>query len=159
MTKVVDETIQSVKTIYAELRPGLLDTFGLSAAVEWEAEAFEKKTGIDCEVSVTPKDIVTDERRSSATFRIFQEALTNVAHHARATKVTARLEKFDGNIVLSVADNGRGISEKEIYKSQCFGLIGMKEHVHSFGGEFKINGGPNKGTTIIVTIPIGRANR
>jgi signal transduction histidine kinase len=98
---------------------------------------------------------VTDEKRSSATFRIFQEALTNVAHHAKATKVTVCLEKVNGNILLSVADNGRGISEKDISKSQCFGLIGMKERVHSFGGEFKINGSPSKGTTIIVTIPIG----
>jgi signal transduction histidine kinase len=157
MTKVVDETIQSVKTICAELRPGLLDTFGLSAAVEWEAKAFEKRTGIDCEVTVTPKDIVTDEQRSSAIFRIFQEALTNIAHHANATKVTARLEKVNGNIVLSIADNGRGIAEKDISKAQCFGLIGMKERVHSFGGEFKINGLPNnKGTTITINIPIGQ---
>ena len=155
MTKVVDETIQSVKTICAELRPGLLDTFGLSAAVEWEAKAFEKRTGIACEVTVTPKDIVTDEQRSSAIFRIFQEALTNIAHHANATKVTARLEKVNGNIVLSIADNGRGIAEKDISKAQCFGLIGMKERVHSFGGEFKINGVPNKGTSIMINIPMG----
>ncbi|MGD0885629.1 MAG: response regulator [Thermodesulfovibrionales bacterium] len=153
MTRVIDETIRSVKTICAELRPGLLDTFGLSAAVEWEAKVFEKRTGIDCEVTVSPKDIVTDEKRSSAVFRIFQEALTNVALHAKATKVTARLEKLNGNIVMSISDNGRGISEKDISKSKCFGLIGMKERVHSFGGELEINGVPNKGTTIIINIP------
>jgi len=138
------------------LRPSLLDDFGLVAAMEWQVGEFQKLTGISIEISAKPEDIVLDRDRSTVLFRIFQELLTNVARHADATKVKVSLveEADKDKIVLTLKDNGRGITKEQISDPRSFGLLGIRERVRSWQGEFKISGIPGKGTTAVVSIPL-----
>jgi SOS regulatory protein LexA len=153
MSKLIDNTIQTVKRISAELRPGVLDDLGLVAAIEWQAEEFQNRTGISCRVAIDPEDITVNQDCSTAVFRIFQETLTNVARHAHATKVTVDLKERAGMLTLKVTDNGKGITKKQISNPRSFGLIGMKERVHPWGGRVSIEGSSKKGTTVLVSLP------
>jgi PAS domain S-box-containing protein len=154
MTQLIDKTIQTVKKISTELRPGLLDDLGLAAAIEWQAEEFQKRTGIQCKITIDPKDITFDRDRNTAIYRIFQETLTNVARHAQATEVDVSLRQRDVQLELIVRDNGRGITEKELDNPRSFGLIGIRERVKIFSGINIIKGIPGKGTTVTVRMPI-----
>jgi len=154
MEEIIDRTIQTVQKLSGELRPGILDDLGLAAAIEWQAQEFQNRTGIECEVSLSPEEIILDRDQSTTMFRIFQETLTNVIRHAGATKVEVKLEEQNGGIVLEVTDNGRGITEAEISDPKSFGLIGMRERVDFIGGEVTVAGFPNKGTRITVTLPL-----
>ena len=152
--KKIDDSIQSVKRICAELRPAILDHFGLSAAIEWQMEEFKNLTGIKADVSLAPKEIILDQDLSTTVFRIFQEALTNVARHAKASEVKVGLKLKEGNIMLEVKDDGEGISRKQFSGPNSFGIIGIKERVNYFGGDVKITSVKDKGTTLMVSIPI-----
>ena len=152
--KKIDDTIRSVKRICSELRPTILDHFGLSAAIEWQVEEFENLTGIKGMASFEPREIILDQDLSTAVFRIFQESLTNVTRHASATEVRVNLKLKDGNIVLEVKDNGKGITKKQFSDPASFGIMGIKERVNFFGGDVKITGIKDKGTTLIVSIPL-----
>ncbi len=154
MSHLISKTIQTVKKISTELRPGLLDDLGLSAAIEWQAEEFQKRTGIKCKISMEPKDITFDRDRNTAIFRIFQETLTNIARHAGATEVSVSLKQKVGRIELTVRDNGRGITEEELANPKSFGLIGIRERVKIFGGNNTIKGVPGQGTTVTVRMPV-----
>ena len=157
MSNLIDMNIQTVKRISAELRPGLLDDLGLPAAFEWQAEDFQKRTGIHCKVRIQPEDIALDRNLSTAIFRIFQETLTNVVRHAKAKNVGVTLTKKKEEVLLEVKDDGKGITEKQISSPKSIGLIGMRERVHFFGGGVKISGKKDKGTVVTVTIPIKKA--
>jgi PAS domain S-box-containing protein len=159
ISKLIDTTIQTSQRILTELRPGLLDDLGLAAAIEWQAEEFQKRIGIKCKATLDPEEFIVDQDRSTAIFRIFQETLTNVARHANATRVRVNLGEKAGKLMLKVKDNGKGITEKQISDPKSFGLIGIQERVHLFGGEFKISGIRDKGTTVTVVIPLGRETR
>ena len=150
--KLLDEAIQSVRRIATDLRPGVLDDLGLVAAVEWAAEEFQARTGIQCHVSLPDVDIAMDPERATALFRIFQETLTNVARHANATQVNVRLVQ-NGDLSLEVRDDGKGISEKQLSAGQSLGILGMRERAMLLGGELTISGGPGKGTIVKVRIP------
>ena len=154
MSALIDSTIQTVQRISAELRPGLLDDIGLLAAVEWQAEEFQKRTDISCDLSVSSQDITVDQDRSTAVFRIFQETLTNITRHAHASQVKVSLVKKDNTLELKVKDNGRGIIEEKISDPKSLGLMGIQERVHSLDGKIHIRGIPNKGTTVTVSIPL-----
>lgn len=154
MSKLVETTIQSMRKIAGELRPGVLDDLGLVAAIEWQAQEFQTRTGIRCEAILPVEDIALDSARSTAIFRICQEILTNVARHSRASRVTINLREGAGNVMLEAQDNGKGISESEIANPKSLGLLGMRERVLLFGGEVKISGIPGKGTTVTVRIPL-----
>ena len=149
----LNSTVQAVKRICTELRPSILDDFGLPDAIQWQASEFQKRTRIECAVDPLPEDIGLGKERSTVLFRIFQETLTNVIKHAEATKVIAKLTRDNGNIVLEVTDNGKGITDEELSKPQSFGLIGMRERVYPWGGEIKITGDKDGGTTVKVSIP------
>ena len=151
MLSHIDLTIDSVQRIYTELRPAILDILGLTDAIKWQAEEFQAQTGIECDLNIRPGNIIMDSDHSTAVFRIFQEALTNVARHAEATRVTIDIEGTADGVALSVEDNGNGIREEQIINSQSFGLIGMKERAYFLGGEVKITGVPNKGTKVILS--------
>jgi len=153
MSKVIDTTIQAVKKIAVELRPGVLDDLGISAAIEWQAGEFEKLAAIKCEFSSNPKDIILGQESSIVIFRILQEILTNIIRHACATRVNISLKEEGSSIVLKVRDNGVGISNRQITNPKSFGLISMRERVRPCGGEIKISGSPGKGTTVVVVIP------
>jgi len=150
---VIDEIIQAVRRIATELRPGLLDTAGLPAALEWQTSEFQKQTGIQCRVTVAIRDTILNQDLNTAFFRIFQETLTNIIRHAHATKVDVRLAETGEHFILEVKDNGRGISENEIQNTKSIGLIGMSERAALLGGEVRWRGEPGKGTTVSVRIP------
>lgn len=151
--KLVDETIQSVRRISTELRPGILDDLGLVAAVEWAGEEFEARTGTKCRLNLSEHGISIDPERATAVFRIFQETLTNVARHADASEIEVRLAKDDRDLTLEVHDNGRGIPEDKLSNGESLGILGMRERALLLGGEIIISGTPGKGTTVRVRIP------
>ncbi|HWR90142.1 MAG TPA: ATP-binding protein, partial [Dissulfurispiraceae bacterium] len=153
---LTDSIIQMVKRISTELRPGILDDLGLSAAIEWQVRQFQKRTGIEAKVSLHAGEPSADRDVSTALFRILQEALTNVARHAGASSVEVLLAVDKGMLVLSVIDNGRGIRPEEISASDSFGLMGMRERAHMLGGVFSVCGEPGKGTTLTVAVPVER---
>jgi len=153
MGEHIDQTIQTVRRIATELRPGVLDTAGLMAALEWQAHEFEDKTSIRCRVKSSVPETAWDQDLNTAFFRIFQETLTNVIRHAHATRVDVRLDEVGPNLVLEVKDNGRGISEEQIRNTKSIGLLGMRERAALLGGEVRVHGEPGRGTTITVLIP------
>jgi signal transduction histidine kinase len=151
----IDSTIQMVRRIATELRPGILDHLGLAAALEWQANEFQTRTGIQCEVHTSLQDVELTPDLNTTFFRIFQETLTNVIRHAGATSVKVELRQRDGRVILDVRDNGRGISRAEINNTKSMGLLGMRERAALLGGEFKISrlaGG--QGTRLTVAIPL-----
>jgi len=149
----IDATIQSVKRIISQLRPGLLDDLGLSAAIEWQTEEFQKHTGIRCDLTISPPELSLDPDRATAIFRIFQETLTNVARHADAGSVRILLREEEDDVRLTIRDDGRGISPAERNNPSSFGLIGIRERAHYFDGEVTISASPGEGTTVSVQIP------
>jgi len=151
----IDETIQTVRRIATELRPGVLDNAGLLAALEWQANEFQKKTGIQCRVQSTVQETVFDQEINTAFFRIFQETLTNIIRHSNGTRVDVRFMETANSLVLEVRDNGRGISEAEINNTKSIGLLGMRERAGLLGGEVRVRGESKKGTTVSVRIPNG----
>jgi signal transduction histidine kinase len=154
MSARIDETIQAVRRIATELRPGLLDAAGLLAAIEWQAHQFEKQTGIRCRVRSSVKETLWNQDLNTVFFRIFQETLTNVIRHANATRVEVRLYESGNFLVLEVKDNGRGISEVEIRNTKSIGLIGMRERAALLGGEVRLRGKPGSGTEVSVRVPM-----
>jgi PAS domain S-box-containing protein len=154
--KLVDETIQVVRRIATELRPGILDDLGLGAAVEWAAEEFHSRTGIKCRVRLPEADIALDSERATALFRILQETMTNVARHANATEVEVTLAETNGSLSMRIHDNGRGISDDDLAESRSLGILGMRERALLLGGRLTINGSPAKGTTVKVRVPAMR---
>ncbi|MDP3096494.1 MAG: PAS domain S-box protein [Syntrophales bacterium] len=153
MTKFIDATIQTVRRIAMELRPGVLDDLGLVAALEWQLKDFEKRTGIRCEFFPPVEDISLDDDLSTALFRIFQEALTNVARHSGATEVRVRLRADADSSTLEVEDNGKGIEKEKTLSKESLGLLGMRERAQMFGGRITVAGTPGIGTTVTVEIP------
>ena len=151
---LVDENVRIVQRIATELRPGLLDQLGLMAALDWQAQEFSKRTGIACQLSLPERDLELNLALNTTLFRIFQETLTNVARHAQASRVDASLQKQDQTLILTVHDNGRGITEAELNDSNSLGLLGLRERVAQWGGELNIRGKAGKGTAVIVQIPI-----
>jgi signal transduction histidine kinase len=152
----IDATIQTVRRISTELRPGILDDLGLGAAIEWQAHEFQSRTGIQCDVVIAMRETILEQDLNTAFFRIFQETLTNVLRHAQATKVRVRLAEEDKRLVMEVQDNGRGIAAPEISNNKSIGLLGMRERAALLGGEFHIRGVSGKGTSIAVRIPLRR---
>jgi signal transduction histidine kinase len=153
----IDKTIQTVRRISTELRPGILDDVGLAAALEWQAQEFQKRTGIPCRVTSRIHETRFDTDLNTAFFRIFQETLTNVIRHAHATRVDVVLREERGQLTMEVKDNGRGISSDEISNTKSIGLLGMRERAALLGGELTITGQPDAGTAVTVRIPIPRS--
>ena len=147
----LDETMRSVKAISTELRPGVLDKFGLAAAIEWQCEEMSRRLKIDCKASVPPHELNIPPEISTALFRILQEALTNVAVHANADVVHVDLVVSDDAVSLVIIDNGRGITTDEIKAPNSLGLLGMRERVEFLKGSFSVSGSPGRGTTIRAT--------
>ena len=156
MMLLIDSTIKTVERILVTLRPSMLDELGLTTAIEWLGEEFQGRTGIVCEAILepAPERLITDEKISTALFRICQEALTNITRHARATGVQIVLRTVGGQIELKVSDNGIGISKQDIKKSDSFGILGIRERVNLLGGRMNIAGRKGKGTVLRVRIPL-----
>jgi len=156
MSDLVGLTMKTLKRIYMDLRPGMLDHLGLPVAIEWQANEFTKRTGIPCRVAVKPEDMQLNADLSTAVFRIFQETLTNISRHAEAKSVRVSLKLTGGMLCLVVKDDGKGITEEQMAKPDSFGLLGIRERVSYWGGEVKIIGKMGKGTTVSIRIPYRR---
>jgi signal transduction histidine kinase len=151
----IDSTIQMVRRIATELRPGILDHLGLAAALEWQANEFQTRTGIRCDVHSDIGELSLEADVNTTFFRIFQETLTNIIRHAGATQVLVHLKERDGRVIMEVRDNGRGISKAEISNTKSMGLLNMRERAGLLGGDFKISRlARGKGTLVCVSIPL-----
>jgi signal transduction histidine kinase len=153
MCALIDSTVQTVRKIATGLRPEMLDDMGLVAAVGWQAKEFQKRTGIRCRASLPP-EAKLDIDVSTTMFRIFQEILTNVARHSRATRVDIELGIGESAVSLEVVDNGVGIEDRELTAKKSLGLLGMQERALLFGGDVSITGSPGHGTRVSVSIPL-----
>lgn len=154
MQKLIDDMIHTLRKIASDLRPSTLDDLGLPAAMEWQAQEFETRSGIKCHLALPEEEHALDCERSTAIFRIFQETLTNVARHANATRVNVRLVKDDQSLVLEVCDNGKGIDEARTSSGASLGLLEMRERALLLRGEFNIAGVSGQGTTVTVRVPL-----
>ena len=154
MSGLIDRTLARVHTIVTELRPVVLDKLGLIPAIEWQAREFQERSGIVCETHLPAEEISLDSDRATAVFRIFQEALTNVARHADARKVMVDLKSEAGSLILEVRDNGKGIDEMKIFNHKSIGLLSMRERALSFGGTTEVSSLPG-GTLVTVRVPTG----
>lgn len=156
MCAMIDSTVQTVRKIATGLRPEMLDDMGLIAAVAWQAKEFQKRTGIRCRTQLPPETKL-DIDVSTTMFRIFQEILTNVARHSRATRVDIELGLSEDEVTLEVMDNGIGIQDNELNAKKSLGLLGMQERALLFGGDVSITGSAGHGTRVSVVIPLRKA--
>ncbi|HET6484958.1 MAG TPA: sensor histidine kinase, partial [Spirochaetia bacterium] len=153
--ELIEQSLAMIHRIAADLRPVVLDDFGLFPALEWYLRDFQKRTGISCDLRADPVEWTLDRSSAASLFRVVQEALTNVARHAHATTVTVDLHREGGRLRVSVEDNGVGIDEARLANTRSYGLIGIRERVLSLGGELAIRGAPGRGTTVSLSIPEG----
>jgi signal transduction histidine kinase len=158
MIDLVMETEKAVERIATELRPCVLSNLGLVAALQWQVKEFEKRTGIQALI-LCSGDINPHVTLSTNIFRIYQEALTNIARHTCATKVETALEERDGFISLMIKDNGQGFDLNETRKENSFGLIGMKERAMMLHGDLHIESSKINGTTIRLKAPLDYERR
>ncbi len=151
--ETIDETIRHVREIATDLRPGVLDDFGLQTAVEWEAERFEARTGVSCQVHLACEHAPGADVATAA-FRVLQEALTNVARHAEATSVAVTLSLEADAVRLVIEDDGRGIDPDQALHHRTLGLLGMTERARALGGTLEITSTPGEGTAVECTFPL-----
>ncbi len=154
MMKHIEETIRMLQRISAQLRPSILDHFGLIAALEWQAKEFQRQTSIRCKYSIPEEDIEINERKTVAVFRIFQEILTNITRHSQASRVDVILTIENNILDLKVSDNGIGIRKEDLESPKSLGLIGLKERANLVEGKLTINTILNMGTTVQLILPI-----
>jgi PAS domain S-box-containing protein len=152
--KLTDISLDTLRRIAAELRPSVLDDLGLAAAIEWQAQQFQARTGIFCSCDCSAYDLELNEEPATAVFRIFQEALTNILRHAQATRVDIKISKEKSQLTLSVSDNGKGIKVGEISGTESLGLLGMRERAHLVGGDIEVKGREGNGTVVVVRVPL-----
>jgi signal transduction histidine kinase len=149
----VDNTIKTVRKIASQLRPPTLDEFGLSAALEWQSKEFTGRTGIQCFFNSNDPGTLLKKITATNLFRIYQESLTNVARHSKATTVHASFMLTGNKITLSIEDNGEGFDTEEIKTKNRLGLLGMKERIIIMEGELFIESAPGKGTCLTIQVP------
>lgn len=153
-TGITDTVISSVQRIATALRPAVLDSMGLCAAVEWQARDFQEHAGIPCHAEVPEGELPMDRDVATAAFRILQESLTNVQRHAGATRVDVHLRCKKGQLILRIKDNGSGIRPEALNSPLSIGLAGMRERALLLDGKFEIHSRPGAGTTIEVHLPL-----
>ncbi len=159
MSDMIDDVIRQVRRISAELRPGVLDDLGLLAALEWQSQEFEKRTGTLCTVHANVPDARLDRNLSTAVFRIFQEALTNVARHAQAAHVDVRLACDRSSLKLDVEDDGKGLPPEAVSRPGSLGLLGIRERARRLGGIARIDRGEHGGTLVSLVLPLAAEER
>jgi signal transduction histidine kinase len=157
LSTITTSLIRSVKDIASELRPGVLDELGLLKTLKSEAREFEGHTGIQCRFKTNAAKAKFDRSAAVAIFRIVQAALTNVARHAHASRARIALMKRKNGLILTVTDNGKGISRRLIHEHDSLGITGMRERAVALGGTFTLGGSGSKGTILTVQIPSSRA--
>jgi signal transduction histidine kinase len=154
MKQIINQTIHKVRVFTNNLRPDVLDTFGLFEALDTHISEFDKLHGIKCNFVMPDEEIEIDSDKSIAVYRIVQEALTNVTRHAKATEVDISISKQDNFLNVSIEDNGKGIERTQLDDAKSFGIIGMKERAYICGGTLLLTSEPGKGTKIDLSMPI-----
>jgi len=154
LTRLIDATIQTVRRIATDLRPAILDDLGLVAAIEWQTQEFERRTGISCILSANVENIEIESEFTIAIFRIFQEALTNITKHAKANTISVDLRKLERKLILHVEDDGVGISPVSNKDKHSLGILGMHERARLIGGKLEVFKGSENGTVVLLTVPI-----
>jgi signal transduction histidine kinase len=152
--RLVDDTIWRVRRLSGQLRPPVLDKLGLVAAIEWEAKEFERRASIRTRVQSNAEHVVLDPGRSTAVFRMLQEALSNVASHANATRIIVNVREANGTLALNISDNGRGISREDAGSLDSLGLLGMRERAALLGGSVEVRPNRPRGTVVVVVVPL-----
>lgn len=154
MMTVIDSLVDSIRRISANLRPGLLDDLGLTAAAEWLLEEFHERTGVRYTLKMSHDESDFDAGLATTLFRILQEAVTNVSRHAQASRLDVELAERGGQIMLNVKDDGIGFDPREAGgKRKSLGLLGIRERVTSLGGTLEIIGRPGQGTELRIVLP------
>ncbi|MEX6690014.1 PAS domain S-box protein [Danxiaibacter flavus] len=151
LTEILDATMETVRKISYELRPNLLD-LGLDDAIEWHLKEFEKRSAIKTSFYSSEEELDLDDSTKTGLFRIFQESLTNVARHSKASHVQVEIVKETNEIILRIYDNGRGFDISEAAKKKTLGILGMKERAEMMSGSYNIESIPGKGTTVTTRI-------
>ena len=154
MNRQLDNAIQTVRKVISDLRPSILDHLGLLAAIDWKIDEFRQQTGMQCVLTVPENNIVMEENRDIAVFRIMQEALTNIALHSGASKVTLDIETDKNSLIMTITDNGRGITKTQMHQTGKYGILGMQERARHFGGAITIIGNPEKGSSLMLNMPL-----
>ena len=149
---LVDQTIPAVKELIHDLRPPILDDFGLQETISWEGKEFERKTGIQCDLNLNLINPKIDSARSTAMFRIFQETLTNVVRHSQAHHVKVDLMDESNTLTLRVEDDGIGIDPEDLLNGKSLGILGMRERARVWGGRVDFENKSQNGTTVVVQI-------
>ena len=150
---LLDDAMTTVRDIAGRLRPGVLDYLGLVAAIEWQTELFQRNYGIQCQILMPLEDLRLSDEQSTVLFRILQEGLTNVARHAGASKVQVTLAEYDGEIIMTVSDDGKGIRQEEIDNPRSFGLLGIRERLRPMAGTCVIRRRESGGTDLLIYLP------
>jgi PAS domain S-box-containing protein len=157
LDKVVDHTFEAAHRIASNLRPAALD-LGIVPAIRWQLQRFGRNTDIAYRFNATDEPIPLDADAAIAVFRIVQEALTNVAKHARATQVRLKLVRDPDSLVVTLTDNGRGIQPVRSDEGKlAFGILGMTERAAALGGEFSVRPGRRQGTQVSLRVPLSAA--
>lgn len=154
ISKMINETIDGLKEISSFLRPAILYDLGIVTAIEWQLRSMEKISGIKCDFIHVLGDHKINDRTSLILYRVLQESLTNVVRHSGATTVKVSLNVTNNEAVLSIEDNGKGIDAAKINALTSMGITGIKERVASVSGKVTIYGKKNKGTTVLVKVPL-----
>jgi|GEM_PF-5159927 len=154
MSNLIELTNQRVQRISQELRPEALDNLDFSAAISWQAREFERRSNISCQLVIRAKNIILDKDVANIVFRIFQEVMNNVLQHSEATEVTVILETRDDSMLLTVEDNGRGITEEELNDPKSLGILGIRERMYYLKGNVTFNSEADEGTTISLEVPL-----
>jgi len=158
MDTLIDQTIETARRVSAMLRPAILDDIGLAAAIRWQTRDFEQRTGVACELDLPLQDSTIAPTIAPpialAMFRIVQEALTNVARHAQAHHVRIGLSVDPQTAVLTLADDGRGVTADELERPTSLGIVGIRERALAVGGEVTITGSAERGTTLTLRVPM-----
>ena len=157
MRGLIDDTIDTVRRLSSQLRPGLLDDMGLAAAMEWQTREFAERAGLEYELALGEEDIVLDKELTTALFRIFQESLTNVVRHAGATRIRVSLDVGPDELTMRIKDNGKGITDGQVADRKSLGLTGMRERIRPWGGIVMFRGAAGQGTTVTVRVPHGKS--
>src|SRR5690606_27060439 len=153
MSRATDEIIGAVRRISSALRPGILDSIGLPAAIEWQADDITRRSNIPVHVQSSVGDLQLERSLATAVFRIFQEAVTNAVRHAKATRIDVQLWLERGNLRLDIADDGIGVPEIAP-RASSLGLLGMRERARRAGGDCTIRRREPRGTIVALSVPL-----
>lgn len=152
--ELINKTITTVRKIATDLRPSILDDLGLLAALEWQSEEFERRSGTRVMFTNKAGDISVTSKAATTLFRIYQEVLTNIARHAKASQVVTLLDSDDKSLYFSIRDNGIGFDVDSTKEKKTLGLVGIKERSLLIGGTYEIKSNPGKGSEVQVSIPL-----